>query len=134
MFQDSPGIFPPLSWDGKQLKKELESVGATGKPCYYPWKVLTDDHETNYLRYIGNSLIDLICPSEDDDDDEEHERGISSSRTSRPLNSSSSKSSNNLTFEDIFCIFRDVATPKETRQAVRLMLVFNTRSFKDLSK
>ena len=132
MFQDSPGIFPPLSWDGKQLKKELESVGVTGKPCYYPWKVLSDDHETNFPRYIGNSLIDLICPSEGDDD-EEHERGISSSRTSRPLNSSSSKSSSNLTFEDIFCIFRDVATPKETRQAVRLMLVFNTRSFKDLS-
>ena len=133
MFQDSPGIFPPLSWDGKQLKKELESVGVIGKPCYHPWKVLTDDHETNYPRYIGNSLIDLICPSEGDDD-EEHEKGSSSSRTSRPLSSSSSINSSDMTFEDIFCIFRDVATPKETRQAVRLMLVFNTRTFDMISK
>ena len=133
MFQDSPGIFPPLSWDGKQLKKDLESVGVTGKPCYYPWKVLSDDHETNFPRYIGNSLIDLICPSEGDDD-EEHEKGSSSSRSSRQLSSSSSINSSNMTFEDIICIFRDVATPKETRQAVRLMLVFNTRTFLMISK
>ena len=133
MFQDSAGTFPPLSWDGKQLKKELESVGVTRKPCYYPWIVLSDDHETNFPRYAGNSLIDLICPSEGDDD-EEHEKATSSSRTSRPLTSTSSNNSSNMSFEDVFCIFRDVATPRETRQAVRLMLVFNTRTFDMISK
>ena len=91
-----------LSWDGKQLKK-LKSVGVRGKPCYYPWRNLSNDHETKFLRFVGNSSIDLICPPEGDDD-EEQEKVIFSSSTSRPSTLSSSNNLSTMSFEDIFMI------------------------------
>ena len=89
---------------------------------------LSNDHETNFLRFIGNSLIDLIWPPEGDDD-EERGKVRSSSRTSRPTSSSNSNNSSTMSFDEIFMIFRDVATLKETRQAVRLMLLSSTPLF-----
>ena len=119
-----------MTWDGKVLKKEYESTDSRGRIIYSPSKVLSLEHDVQYARFIGSSLIDLLCPDENEDDNQQE----SSSSSGRRTNSSSSNNSSSLDFEEIFLIFRGVATPKETRQALRLMLVFNTRTFENISK
>ena len=119
-----------MTWDGKELKKEYESTDSNGRIIYSPSKVLSLEHDVHFPRFVGNSIIELLCPEENEDENQ-HEGSTTSGRRT---NSSSSSNSSSLDFAEIFMIFRNVATPKKTREALRLMLVFNTRTFENISK
>ena len=133
IFSNMKGTFPTLTWNEHVLDKEVSRVDEKGRRYFCAPQKLIASEEQNHL-VIAEELLELFSISTEYDEDEDEQDGTINVRSGKSSSSEDPIDSTDVELKEILAIFRGVSTTRTVRKAFHLLLLFNTTSYKTISK